>query len=102
MIEARSIPVRIRNLIARAGSDQQLVPPFGITCKRLSEPMMVEGKAAFEAAGNVWIGSLPASPLRQRQQSRQIVTPRQLFEQEVRQRRRRFADGKARMPPALE
>ena len=45
---------------------------------------------------------LPRSPLGQRRDLGQIVATRQFFEQQVRQRRRGFADGKARMFPAFE
>src|SRR2546427_5963268 len=72
VIEIRAIPMRVRDLIARTGGDEQLVAPFRIVEEWLLKLMMVKGEAALQSAGDLRIGLLPAPPLGQRQQTRQV------------------------------
>jgi len=62
-----------------------------------AENVVIKREAAFEAARHVRIGPLPAAPFGQRRNAGQVITRRQTFQQDVGQRRRRFADGKARV-----
>ena len=56
---------------------------------------MIKGEAAFEAACHVRIGLLPTAPFGERRNTWQVITSRQTFQQDIGQRRGRFADGKA-------
>ena len=87
VIEIRAIPMRVRDLITWAGGDKQLVAPLRIVEERFFKLMLIKRKTALQSAGDLRIGLLPASPLGQWQQTRQIVSQRQFFEQQVGQRR---------------
>ena len=64
--------------------------------------MEIEREAAFEAARDIRAPTLPRAPLREHADPRQVVVVAELLEQQVRERRGRLADGKPRMPPALD
>ena len=97
-IDIRPIPMRIGDGIPRARRHQQLVVALRLT----PGLVMIKSEAALESASQLGVGFPPRPPLTQRQESRQVVTGRQLFEQKVRQRRGRLADGESRMFAALQ
>jgi len=83
VIEIRTIPVRVADLIERAGSDQKL----SIVCvrvgERLAELVKEECEPAFQPARDIWMRPLPRAPLGKCPNARQIVTVRKLFEKKV-------------------
>jgi len=89
--------MRVADFVERAGGDHQL----SIVCVRVGESlvemMKEECEAAFQPARNMRMRPLPRAPLGKRPNARQIVTVRELFQKKVRERRRRLADGEARM-----
>ncbi len=62
VIEVGAIPVRVANLVVRAGGHHQLPRMRLVIRERLAGAMEIEGEAAFEAAADVWSRSLPCSP----------------------------------------
>src|ERR1700681_291216 len=60
-----------------------------------AEGVVIEGEAALEAACYVRIGLLPTAPFGKWRNAGQVITSSQTLQQDVGQRGRRFADGKA-------
>jgi hypothetical protein len=83
VVEVSSIPMRIRNLVTRAGGHEQLVMAFRIRRGRSAEHMVMKGKSALETAGNMWIGSLPTAPFCERPQRSQAIARGQIFQEEI-------------------
>src|SRR5262249_8102813 len=98
MVKMLTEPVRVADLIIRAGGDQQLVGVVESWDERRAGLVTDEGEATLEAAGQVRIGSLPTAIFAQGQQSWQAIGVAQPFEDEIGNRRGRLANGKARMP----
>ena len=101
-IKVLAKPVRVGDLVVWTRRDHQLTVAFLVHGEALAELVMAEGKAALEPTGDLRMRSLPGAPLDEGQQSRQIVAAREVFEQQIGERRRGFADGKPRMAVALE
>ena len=95
MIEVGAVPVRIGDIVVGAGGDEKLFVPGGRCVSGIVEVVMVEGKAALQAAGDPGISPLPGSPLRERPHGRQIVTITELFEKQVGEWRGGFSDDDA-------
>ena len=68
-----------------------------VTHARCAKDVVIESEAAFEAACHVRIFLLPTPPFGKWRNARQVVASRQIFQQNVGQRRGRFADGEARV-----
>ena len=81
----------------RAGSDEELKLTIRVARSWCAEDMVIKGEAAFETACHVRIVLLPAAPFAEGRNTWKVITSRQTFEQDIRQRRGRFADGKAWM-----
>src|SRR5436190_9515508 len=47
MVEVRAVPMRIRDFIARAGGDEQLIAPLRIVEERFFKLMMIKRKSAL-------------------------------------------------------
>ena len=70
--------------------------------QQMMRDMVKVGETPFESAAYFGIGALPGTVRRERQEAREVVPIRDLFDQKIHQRRGRFADGKTWMPPALQ
>ena len=92
----------VRDLIGGAGADEQLAAMACVCGKRAVEFVMVKGEPAFEAAGDPGQFPLPWSPFTERSEKGELVFLRNLFQEQARQRRGRFANGKARMPATFD
>ena len=102
VVEVGPIPVRVADVIVRARCHQQLPRMLAIVRERLAEAVEVEREPALEAAADIRARSLPRAPFREHADLRQVVAVGELLDQQVGQRRRRFADGEARMASALD
>ena len=102
MIELGPVPVRVRDLVVRARADEKLILPVRGVRERTSLRMVEEAEAALQAAAHVGVGAPPGAPLREGQEAGEVVAPRELLEQEVRERRRGLADREARMRAFFE
>src|SRR5262245_9466458 len=89
-------------LVAGARRHQQLVPAIGLPAKWDPLLLFEVGESALETARHVRIRALPRPESGERLHPRQLVSIRELLEDDAGQRRCRFADGKARMLTALE
>ena len=94
-IEIGPIPMRVGDVVVGTGGDQQLPGVIRVVRESLVESMEEEREPALEAAGDVRMRPLPRAPLRERADLRQVVAIGELFEQQIGQRRRRFADGES-------
>ena len=63
----------------------------------LTGMMLKIAEASFNATNNFGVGLLPAAITRKILQPGQVVLPRKLAQDHIGNRRRRFADGKARV-----
>src|SRR5207247_3680709 len=60
VVEVSAIPMRVRDFIARAGGDEQLVAPLRIVEERSFKLMMIKRKTALQSARDLRIRLLPA------------------------------------------
>src|ERR1700726_1943612 len=97
MIEFGAIPMRVGDSIVGAGGDEELKFTIRVARSWCAEDMVIKGEAAFETACHVRIVLLPAAPFAGGRNAWKVITSRQTFEQDIRQRRGRFADGTAWM-----
>ena len=102
VVEVGPQPVGVGHFIARAGGDQQLVRAGFAGDEGPARRVGIEAEPPLQATADVRIGPLPLSILSQRHQPRQIISPGELFQHEVGQRRGGLADGKTWVSPALE
>src|SRR5262245_29203334 len=102
VIEVRPVPVGIADLVMRAGRDEKLMGVVVPIVECLAKPVEKERETALEADGDVRPGSLPGAPLRERADLGQLISVRELLEQQIRQRRRGFADRKPWMATPFE
>jgi hypothetical protein len=102
LIERRTVPVRIRHFVVGTCGNQQLPLPIVRIREGVARLVKVEREASFEAGGDLRVGALPASPLRERAHARQVVGIRQLLELEIGERRRRLANRKPRVASAFD
>ena len=102
VIEVRPVPMRVADLVVRARGDQQLARMVAIVRESFAGTMEQEGEPAFETAGDLRALPLPGAPLRERPDARQIVAIGDLLDQQVGERRGRFADGEPGMTSALD
>src|SRR5438876_10761925 len=86
LIKIRPVPMRICDLIMRAGGYEQFVVMIGPGNEGFAQSVMIKCKTSFETASDLRITALPRAPFRERQQPMQIVPPGQLFEQQTRER----------------
>src|SRR2546429_2253901 len=63
MVEVRAIPVRVGNLVAWTGGDQELVTVIGMVVKRPVKLVMIKREPALQTAGDLRIRFLPTAPL---------------------------------------
>ena len=96
------VPVCVADLIVRARGHQQLASVRAVVTKRLADVVAKEAEPALEPAADLRMMTLPRAPLRERPDARQPIPIRQLFQQQVRQRRRGLADDEPWMPAAFE
>jgi hypothetical protein len=101
LVEIRPIPMRVGDLVVRTCRDEQLALVPLAVYERLVETMEEEGEAAFQPDPDVGVGPLPRSPFRECPDSRQMVSIGKLFQQEIGERRGRFANGEPGMPPRV-
>ncbi len=92
----------VSDFIIWACGDHQLIGP--VVSDAILFPSFVPEirETAFQAADYVGIMALPRAVCRQWNQSWQIVTFGQLFNDQIHERRGRFADRKARMRAAFD
>ena len=102
VIEVGAKPVRVGDLVARAGSNEELVSPLLIVAERLAKRVVKKGKPALEAAADSRVFALPLTPAAERQKLRQVVFLGELLQQQIGQRRGRLADREARMRATLD
>ena len=101
-IEIRTVPVRVRDRVMRARGDEQLPRMRIVVSEALAGTWKQNVKPRLRPAATSGPGLLPRAPLREDAHARQVVLVCNLLEQQVRQRRGRFADGEARVTSALE
>ncbi len=102
VIEIGAVPVRVRDLVGRARPDQQLSSMLLVVAERLVWCVEVEGEPALDPGGHVRVRALPRPPLRKRPDPGQIEPVGQFLQEQVRQGRRRLADGESRMAVAFD
>ena len=102
MIEICPVPMSVGDLVIWARGDKQLLASIRRGCYWMIEIVMIEGKTALKSAGYLGIGSLPASPLCQWPECRQIVAMSQFLEQQVGQRSGRFSDHDSGVFPFVD
>ena len=81
VIEVGAKPVRVSDLVARAGSNEELVSPLLIVPERLAKRVVKKGKPALEAAADSRVFALPLTPAAERQKLRQVVFLGELLQQ---------------------
>ena len=86
VIEVGSVPVRVSDFVVRAGGNEKLFIPAGRSVPRVLEVVVIERKAALQAAGEFGMRLLPCAPFGERAHRRQIVTVAELFEEEIGER----------------
>jgi hypothetical protein len=101
-IDIRAIPVRICDRIVRARRDKQLIRPVASHFARRVRGVIVKRETALQPARNLRVMLLPAAPLGQGEQARQIVAKGNLFQEQIRERRGRLADDDPRVGAALQ
>ena len=103
MIEIRPVPVRVGDRVVRARRDEELVAPVGRSRERAA--LLVRGRSVKprlrpQASSGYVRRHVPH--VANGQQAGEIESPGDLLEEEVRERRRGFADRKARVHTPLE
>ena len=87
VIEVSSKPMRVGDLVARAGCNEKLVSPLFIVAERLAKRVVKKRKPTLEAATDSRVFTLPLTPAAERQKLGQIVFLRELLQQQISQRR---------------
>ncbi len=100
-IEISPQPIGIGKPVRGAGGNQQFLAVRGIGDKFLTRIVFEITKPSFDPANDLGMRLLPAAITRERIQPGQIITGRQIAEQQVGNRRGGFADGKTGMTPLL-
>src|SRR5437899_1929234 len=99
LVDIGAKPMGIRYGVMWAGRNEQLTPTFGRRSPGLASLMVKETETSFEATAKFRVLFLPKTPFCQRQQAGEFIAKGQLFQREIRQWRRRFADRETRMLP---
>ena len=71
LIEVRPVPMRVGDLVPRAGCHEELASVLAVVGKRLTRTMEEEGEPALQASRDIRPRALPGSPFRERANSRQ-------------------------------
>src|SRR5262249_17079616 len=102
LVEVRPVPMRIGDFVARARGDEELIRAVLARGESLAEPVAIERESSLEAAADLGMGALPASPGCQRSEAGQGVALAQRFQQEVRERGGGLTDREPRVGAALQ
>jgi len=102
VIDVRSQPVGVGELVARAGGHEQLVRSVRRRSIRPALFVLEIRKPALQPADDVGVRALPGAVGRERPEPRQIVSIGELFDDDASQRRRRLTDRESRVPAALQ
>lgn len=95
VVEVGAVPVGVGDGVVGAGGYEELVGAIGREWCGVVEVVMVEGKAALEAAGYFGVGLLPGAPLREWFERGEIVAGGEVFEEEIGEWCGGFADDHA-------
>jgi len=83
MVEVRAVPVGIGDIGSGAGGDEELAFMVRRVCPLLVEAVVVEAESTFQAAGDMWVSFLPATPFGKGRDIWQIVALGELFQEKI-------------------
>ena len=101
-VKIGSIPVGVGDGVRGTRGDEEFAGAIRGVGPAGSGRVVVEGETAFEPAANVRVGGLPAAPLGEGLEGRQMIALGQFLQDEVGDGRRGFADDEAGVALALD